>query len=226
MNKYLPNITSDIFAPTMRGTFSAALLLACVFLNGCSSLMPADVVQPTTYSFDDAKPVVRAGSAKPGAPTLVLGTPHVAAGFDTERIAYVRQPHKLEYFRENQWVDTPSAMLTPLVAAALEGSGAFGAVMQSPTSVPGQFRLELDIIRLQQEFISLPSRAHFTLRAHLLNPATRQVIAWREFDAAVPAASDDPYGGVMAANQAVRQVLTELAAFCSDAIANLPQSRP
>ena len=205
--------------------FSLALLATCL-LSGCSSFWPADVAQSTVYSFDDAKPIVRAGQPlKADAPTLVLGIPRAAAGFDGPQMAYVRRTHKLEYFRENQWVDAPAVMLMPLVAAALEGSGAFGAVMQSPTGVPGQFRLELDLIRLQQEFTSTPSREHFTLRAHLMNSATRQVIAWHEFDATVPAASDDPYGGVMAANQAVRQVLDELAAFCSDTIAGLPQLR-
>ena len=57
----------------------------------------------------------------------------------------------------------------------------------------------------------------FTLRAYLVDDKTRRVLAWREFDAAVPAASEDPYGGVVAANRAVQTVLEELAAFCAEA---------
>ncbi|MGZ3159079.1 MAG: ABC-type transport auxiliary lipoprotein family protein [Burkholderiaceae bacterium] len=202
----------------------SALIVGTCFLSACSALMPADVAQPKLYSFDDAQPMVQhAPPMKAGAPTLVIGTLRAAAGFDSTQMIYLRQPHKLEFFRESQWVNTPAIMLSPLVATALERSGAFGAVVQTPTSVPGQFRLELEIIRLQQEFTSQPSREHFTLRAHILNPATRQVVAWREFDAIVPAASDDPYGGVMAANQAVRTVIAELSAFCAEAIAALPQ---
>ena len=75
-------------------------------------------------------------------------------------------------------------------------------------------RLETEIIRLQQEFQTTPSRVHFTLRANLLDEKTRHVIAWREFDTAVPSATDDPYGGVVAANLAVQSVLKEVAAFC------------
>ena len=48
-------------------------------------------------------------------------------------------------------------------------------------------------------------------------PVAPAVIAWREFDTAVPAASDDPYGGVVAANPAVQIVLADLSAFCADA---------
>ena len=39
-------------------------------------------------------------------------------------------------------------------------------------------------------------------------------MAWREFDAHAPAVTDDPYGGVLAANLAVQSVLNDLAAFC------------
>lgn len=213
--------------PPMSAKLCNVLLCGTCLLSGCSSLIPADVVQPKLYSFDDAQPMTQhAQPMKAGAPTLVLGTLRAAAGFDSAQMVYLRQPHKLEYFRESQWVNAPAVMLPPLIAAAMEANGAFGAVVQTPTSVPGQFRLELEIIRLQQEFISLPSREHVTLRAHLLNPATRQVIAWREFDVTVPAPTDDPYGGVIAANQAVRTVIAQLVTFCAETISGLPQTRP
>jgi cholesterol transport system auxiliary component len=207
-----------------------ALLVAAGLLSGCTVLQPADVKQPTLYSLDleqaatDRAPHVQA--VKPGAPTLVLGTPHAAAGFDGPQMVYVRQPHRLEYFRDNQWVNSPADMLPPLAATSIERSGAFSAVLQSPTSVRGQYRLDLSVIRLQQEFFSVPSREHFTLRAHLLRTATHEVVASREFDVVVPAPSDDPYGGVIAANQAVRTVLTELAEFCADAVARQPPNKP
>jgi len=73
-------------------------------------------------------------------------------------------------------------------------------------------------LRLQQEFLSAPSTVRFTLRAYLVESATRRVIASREFEAAVPAASEDPYGGVVAANRAVRTVLENLSAFCAEAV--------
>jgi cholesterol transport system auxiliary component len=68
-------------------------------------------------------------------------------------------------------------------------------------------------VRLQQDFASQPSRVHFTLRAHLVDSATRRVLAWRVFDESVAAATDDPYGGVVAANRAVQTVLEQLAGF-------------
>jgi cholesterol transport system auxiliary component len=54
-----------------------------------------------------------------------------------------------------------------------------------------------------------------SLRAVLLDGSTRQVLAWREFDARVAATSDDPVAGVQAAQQAAQRVLKELTAFCT-----------
>jgi hypothetical protein len=41
------------------------------------------------------------------------------------------------------------------------------------------------------------------------------VIAWREFDETVAAATDDAAGGAAAAHQATGRVLAALAAFCA-----------
>ena len=145
---------------------------------------------------------------------MLFRSPRAAAGFDSHKIIYIRQANTFEYFSQAQWVETPANMLSPLIVTALERSGQFSAVVPSPTSAAGQLRLDVEIVRLQHEFLKMPSQAHFTLRAHILNTATREVVAWREFDAIVPSASEDPYGGVLAANSAVRIVIEELVHFC------------
>jgi cholesterol transport system auxiliary component len=152
------------------------------------------------------------------APTLVIGIPRAAPGFDSRQMAYVRQSHQLEYFRQSEWVAAPAAMLSPIISAALERSGQFSAVIHAPTSIVGQLRLDVEIVRLQQEFFKVPSQVHFTLRAHLLDASTRQVIAWHEFDASVASASEDPYGGVVATNTVIRRVMKELSDFCVQAM--------
>ncbi len=60
----------------------------------------------------------------------------------------------------------------------------------------------------------------FTLRAYLIAQDTHEVVAWREFDASEVAGSEDPAGGVAAAQKAVHAVLAQLAAFCDQAKAN------
>ena len=135
----------------------------------------------------------------------------------SQRIIYLRDAYKLEYFANSEWVDPPARMLPPLLVSALERSGAFRAVIQTPGSASGDLRLDTQVIRLQHEFQTTPSHARFTLRAYLVDDKSRRVVAWREFEADVPAASDDPYGGVVAANKAVQMVLADLSAFCAEA---------
>ena len=185
--------------------------------SGCGLLQPATTPQPALYSLDSpsrtAVPVVP--MVRTAVSILIVNPPHAAAGFDSSRIIYTREPHKLEYFAHSEWVDPPARMLAPLVVAAIENTGAFRAVIPTPSAATGNLRLDTEIIRLQHEFGTTPSRVHFTLRAYIVDHATRRVLAQREFDAAVPAPSEDPYGGVVAANRAVQIVLEDLSVFCA-----------
>ncbi len=201
-----------------------AAALCLIALGACSALRTAATPPPAFYSLDSARGAVSAAApaaaratAPATAPTLIINPPYAAAGFDSPRIIYVRENHKLEYFAHSEWVDPPARMLAPLLVAAVENTGAFRAVVLTPSAAAGDLRLDTEIIRLQHEFQTQPSRVRFTLRAYLVDDKTRRVIAQREFDAAVPSASDDPYGGVVAANRAVQTVLEDLSAFCAGA---------
>ena len=198
-----------------------AAALSLTLVCGCEVIRPVVSPHPNFYSLADARNTATPAQSGPRAavtaPTLIVSPPHAAAGFDSQRIMYVRQADQLEYFAHNEWIDTPARMLAPLIVAAVESSGAFRAVVQTPSPAAGEMRLDTEILRLQHEFLSAPSRVRFTLRAYLVESVTRRVIASREFDAAVPAASEDPYGGVVAANRAVQAVLENLSAFCAEA---------
>ena len=207
----------------MSGAQLCRLLLVSLGLSAlaaCNALSPTPTPPPAFFSLDN--PGAASASAPPvaaaSAPTLVISPPRAAAGFDSQRIIYLRDPYRLEYFANSEWVDPPARMLGPLLVSALERSGAFRAVIQTPGSASGDLRLDTQIIRLQQEFQTQPSHARFTLRAYLVDDKTRRVLAWREFEADVAATSDDPYGGVVAANKAVQTVLTDLSAFCAEAV--------
>ncbi len=210
----------------------SATVFACLILsllNGCGSLLPKAPEQPTLYILDggppDAKSILnnnnvdmRHGPAALPLPALTVSTPIAAAGFGGVHIIYQRKEYELERFALNQWVDTPAQMLAPLIVRAIEGSGGFRGVVRGSTAAVSDFRLDTEIVRLQQNFISTPSAARLTLRAVLVNTATRRIVASREFDVSVSARSEDPRGGVVAANAAVRQVLASLSKFCAEAV--------
>jgi cholesterol transport system auxiliary component len=197
------------------------IVILLVLAGGCSALDPSAMQQPTLYSLDTVRSQLQAvrlpAAISPVAPTLIVNPPRAAAGFDSQRIVYVREAHKREYFAHSEWIDTPARMLAPLIVVAVENSGTFRAVVLTPSAATGDLRLDTEIVGLQHEFDARPSRVRFTLRAYVVDNATRRVVAWREFDEAVPAATEDPYGGILAANRAVQTVLGQLADFCTAA---------
>jgi len=188
-------------------TLASAMLLA-----GCTGLQAPQVESPHLYVLD-ARPAIKAGQIKRDL-VLAVSMPRARPGFDTPRMAYLRQPHELSYFAVNQWADTPSRMLEPLLAQALEQTGSFRAIVQASGAVPADIRLDTELIRLQQDFGTQPSRIQLTLRAQLIDVVGKRVIAVKLFDEAENATSDDAYGGVIAANRVAQRVLGQLADFC------------
>jgi cholesterol transport system auxiliary component len=185
-------------------------------LTACSALRPVASQPPIFYALDRQislpVPPIQ-GIAVQTSPTLIVNPPQAASGFDSQRIMYVREDHKLEYFAHSEWVDPPARMLGPLLVAAIDKVGAFGSVVLTPASVSGELRLDTQIIRLQQNFETRPSRVQFTLRAYLTDEKTRGVLAWHEFSAQAISSSENAQGGVNAANVAVQDVLAQLAQF-------------
>lgn len=213
------------FLPALQPTFArAVVLLVCAGggLSGCASLLPQPVAAPTLYTLEGtAAPATGLPSLAPtkaaAMVTLVVNTPRADAGFDSQHIMYVRGPYKLDYFAHSEWVDTPARMLLPMIVLSVGKVGAFNAVVPATIAATGELTLDTEIVRLQQDFSAQPSRVVFTIRAYLLDTQTRKTIASRELETVVTAASDDPYGGVVAANRAVQMALQQVADFCVEA---------
>ena len=190
----------------------ALLCLASMLLGGCSLLQPAKLASMNTYALEAQFEPAAAGA---GEATLFVNTPSARPGFDSPRMIYIKTPLELDYFSENQWVDSPARMLSPLLVQALEHSAKYRAVVDVRSAVKADLRLDTEIIRLQHEFLAHPSQVHLTVRAQLIDLHGKRVLATREFDVTVVAPSDDPYGGVIATNRAVKIALLQIADFCA-----------
>jgi len=206
----------------------AALLWAALLGAGCSGgLLPKPAAAPMRYTLDamdaldasvptgpNAAALDAATPATPdGARSIMVALPTAAAGYDSTRMVYLRQPQALQAYAYAEWVDTPARLLAPLLVRALQRTGAFRAVLQAPSSATGALRLETELVRLHHDFTQSPSQLRLTVRAVMLDIATRQALATREFDVRVPAPSDDSAGCVAATSTATRQLLGELANY-------------
>jgi cholesterol transport system auxiliary component len=190
-------------------------LVSLLLLTGCTSLSAPHATSENIYVLE----VQRATKPAQVQRNLVLAIsePQTRPGFDTPQIAYVQQPHELGYFVTSRWADTPARMLQPLLVQAMEQTGSYLAVVQVPGAVPADIRLDTELIRLQHDFVTRPSRAQLTLRAQLVDVRGQRILAVKQFDEFENAASDNAYGGVTAANRALQRVLDQLADFCVNA---------
>ena len=202
---------------------TAFLVLTLPLITACSGLLSKQSVQIGYYSLESSQlnaPAESQSSSNNALPTLIINTPKAAAGFDTRHMMYTRAPHKLEYFARNEWVDTPANMLQPLMIATIANTGNFSAVIPKLGAVKADLRLESEVLKLVQAFDQKPSVVYFSLRAVMINNATGKIVALREFKEQAIAKSDDPNGGVNAANVAVDAALKKLSAFSAETTIN------
>ena len=126
-----------------------------------------------------------------------------------------RRAGEIEYFSRNRWADTPAHMLAPALAQAIEHSGSFRAVVRTPGAVNVDLRLYSELVRLQQNFGVRPSRVEISVRVQLVGTAPPRALASAQFDEVEDAPSDDPYGGVMAADRSLSRLVRRIADFCA-----------
>lgn len=186
-----------------------ALLLATL-LTACTAVQAPHVENTRLYVLD-ARAATQLTHPR-NDQVLAISMPDAWPGFDTQQMAYVQHPLTLEYFATHRWADTPAHLLKPLLAQYLEPH--FRAVVPSPGLIPADLRLDTELIRLQQDFTTRPSRIQLGLRAQLIDVKNKRVIAVKLFDESENATSDDAYGGVLATNRALQRVLEQLADFC------------
>ena len=193
-------------------SFSRTALLAGLLLAGCTGLSTPQGSSPNIYMLD-ARPTIPVSTVKHDL-VLAVNMPQARPGFATAQIAYLQQPHELNYFISSRWADTPARMLQPLLLHALEQSSSFRAVVQTASAIPADIRLDIELIRLQQDFTTHPSRVQITLQAQLIDVRGKRVLAVQQFAATENAGSEDAYGGVSAANRLVQRVLGQVTEFC------------
>lgn len=187
-------------------------------LTGCGGLLPQSPEAPRTYLLAPELPG-RSGSVPlaPASmrPSLRVSAPRAEPGYDSRRMAYLEQDYRLDSFAAHEWVAAPATMLAPLLVRALRDSGAFATVSEDDQGIDTDLRLDTVIEALYQDFRARPSQARVQLRVRLVDPAERRVLATQVFSDSEPARTEDPYGGVIAINQALGRLLPRIADFAA-----------
>jgi cholesterol transport system auxiliary component len=190
-----------------RATLNA---LYVVLLSGCTLFSPVKI--DTTKNVLNNIPL-DLPSEKTHSTTLLVLVPETTPIYTTTRMAYTTQAYQVAYFSRNEWAETPSQMIQPLIVKTLRNTHYFSEVLSPPYFGRYTFALRTEILELKQDFTSEPAMLQLAMRFDLSREATDQVIATKELSVREPMMERNPYAGVVAANEAIAKVLRELARF-------------
>ena len=190
---------------------TASFVALCVVLcAGCALLSPVKI-DTKKYVLDRIPldlPIAQAHSA-----TLLVLVPETDPIYATTQMAYTSQAYQIAYFSQNEWAETPSQMIQPLIVETLRRTHYFSEILAPPHFGSHTYALRTEILELKQDFSSNPAILRLTMRFYLSREVTAQVIATKELSVQEPLRDRSPYAGVVAANEAMVYVLRELAKF-------------
>jgi cholesterol transport system auxiliary component len=186
-------------------------LIACVVLfSGCALFSPVKI--DTKKNILNNTPLDLPSETTHSATLLVL-VPETMPAYATTQMAYSTQAYQIAYFSQNEWAETPSQMIQPLIVKTLRNTHYFSEVLSPPYFGRHTFALHVEILELKQDFTSEPATLQLAMRIYLIREATNQIIAAKELSVREPMSERNPYAGVVAANEAMPKLLRELAKF-------------
>lgn len=186
------------------------LLSILIVLAACT---PVKLTSMSTYTLAVPKAGKQPAHAKTRT-TLALATPTASPGFETANMLYVLTPFQLQSFTRNRWVAPPADMLVPIMLQALRATGYYQAIVPPTLLVAANYRLNLQIVRLQQEFLLPDSKLRLEIQALLLDDHSHRVISSKQFATLVDVNGTTPYAGVLATNRAVADLTKRIASWC------------
>ncbi len=187
------------------------LMVICLALlvAGCGPVKTPPVSTYTITTLQDSFNPRRVKSHQ----TLLVNTPVASPGYASSNMIYIMVPFRLRSFANHRWVAPPSQMLLPIIAQRIRSTGFFKAVVTPPFSGITNYRLETNLIKLQQEFIDPMSHVRLVMQATLINSTTNRVVASRRFQVYLKAQANNPYSGVLAINRAATIMAAKLSNF-------------
>lgn len=145
--------------------------------------------------------------------SLLISQPDAVVNYQTEQMLYVTKPYTLNAFVHNAWANPPAQMLFPLLIKTMQESNFFYAVSSTPYADRADYRLDTQLIDLHQNFLVKPSVLEFEVKSVVTHLEDNRVVASRIFKLCIPCPQETPYGGVIAANQAVKRWTARLTTF-------------
>lgn len=194
----------------MKADMYRWVLIACIVLfSGCTLFSPVNI---DTKKYVLSNIPLDLPSETTHSATLLVMAAETMPAYATTQMAYSSEAYKIAYFTKNEWAQTPSQMIQPLIVKTLRNTHYFSEVLSPPYFGHHTFSLRIEILELKQDFASEPPTLQLAIRIDLSREATHRVVATKELSMREPMSQRNAYAGVVAANEALPKLLRELAA--------------
>lgn len=193
----------------------ATILCIQFLLTACTPIKTPDSNQYKLEAFNTKK-----FTNKKTGLSILISQPEAMAGYQTEQMLYIQKPYEITAFVHNTWISSPANMLYPLIMQSLQKTGYFYAVASGPYVDKADYRLDTQVIALQQNFIPKPSVIELVVKAVLTHIEDNRVVSSRIINERVNCPIETPYGGVIAANRAAQAFTATLSQFVVDQVNN------
>ena len=187
--------------------------LATAAMLSCSMPGPAKTTEKQLYVLTAPDVNNAIDPASEACVSLRISNTGSAAGFNTSRMAYSREPDRLEYFAYHEWAAPPAKMIASMMESGLSASGLFSVVLAGSPDIRTDLRLDSDLQILQQDFSAGKNTVQLGVKISLVEPATRSLKGSRTFSYREAADAENAEAGVAAANRAAHRFLADLETY-------------
>lgn len=199
----------------MKKTLLCLTLATSTLLTACIGPVSVSPVQTYTISYAGNPLLVRQAPINKSVTVLPI---NASRGFDSSAMIYQTKPYLLTSFGLNAWIAPPASLMSPLLLKALQNSGNFKNVVNGPAVSNTDYTINTMLLELYQDFTVKPSEIVLSLDVDIVNNENSQVVADKVFSARVKAPENNPYGGVVATNEAFSQLLSQITQFLTQQI--------
>ncbi len=172
--------------------------------------MPAPPAEPTKEVLEK---LPQLPDEDPTGKVLLVTMPEAEPAYDTVRMAYTARAYELGYFGDYEWAEKPAAMVHSLLLSTFRRTRFFRQTLSPPDFSAYDFVLNSRLLALTQDYTVKPPELHAALRIQLVDTDRSRVVAAGDFTAKVPITGEGTYGGVVAANEAVAEIMHDVATF-------------
>lgn len=206
---------------SIAGRYTLLIAIIVSLIAGCGLPRPQQSTVKRTYLLQGNQAAAAPAAVSRPCVTLRITAPGSAPGFMTSRMAYTKEPQRLDYFAYHEWVDTPARMIASMIEHRIDHSGMFGAVVSGSSDVRADLRLDSELTGPLHDFNAGRSDVVLKIKARLIDISSRSLLSSRTFSYVETSNGANPGAGVAAANRAAERFVVDLVGHLSESVQHI-----